>query len=654
MRRWNISSVFFLGVAGRRRLISFNPGKVNIITGASGTGKSALIKAIDYCLGSSKCELPIHIRRHAIAVGVKWVAGEQEMIIGRHIPPDGQATSTQMFATSGKNLTLPSGLDDFDGATTLGAAKSFIQRAFGIGDLGSISDSSREAKGRATVRHVTPYLFVTKEVIDSETVLLHGLEQADKAKDIVETMPYFLRATDEEGAMVERRLRQLQRAIAIEESRARNRQAAETALKNRAIGLLTEAHRFSLSDAPTREATEDELIEKLREVAQTEIEPTTYPNEGELGALHAQRRDFLADLDTARRKRQAARTALADATGFEKVVVRQRNKLALAEHLKLGSGAQVCPLCDAPSERGRETAAALAKALTKIRDESLAVERVRPQLVEHEETLISEIGTLNRRLREVDASIASWLRQTDETRRLATVAQARAHLQGKIAYFLETSDDEPRKLGADLTVLREEAEQLEAQVDRESKEIRLKRAESKVSQYASEALSFLPTVAPCVQSELYFSSKEPEVRVIEAGSKGAMLRMPDVGSDQNYLAIHIAVAFGLQRYFAEVDAPVPGVLVFDQISRPYFPAQSTDEDEKAISGGEEDEDIQAMRRHIDFLFKEVDRRNDLQVLLIEHAYFEDDARYVAATRERWTRSSGDALIPNDWPLRDRD
>src|SRR5690606_26426284 len=85
MKRWNIANVFFLGMTGRRQDISLKPNEVNIITGASGTGKSALIKAVDYCLGSSKCELPIHIRRHAIAVGVKWVADEEELIIGRHI-----------------------------------------------------------------------------------------------------------------------------------------------------------------------------------------------------------------------------------------------------------------------------------------------------------------------------------------------------------------------------------------------------------------------------------------------------------------------------------------------------------------------------------------------------------------------------------------
>lgn len=106
-----------------------------------------------------------------------------------------------------------------------------------------------------------------------------------------------------------------------------------------------------------------------------------------------------------------------------------------------------------------------------------------------------------------------------------------------------------------------------------------------------------------------------------------------------------------QRYFERIEAPVPGLLVLDQVSRPYFPTRGEDADEQEIEGGEEDEDIQAMRRHIDFLFKETARRKGLQMLLIEHAYFADDPRYVAATRERWTRASKKALIPLDWPVR---
>jgi hypothetical protein len=36
-----------------------------------------------------------------------------------------------------------------------------------------------------------------------------------------------------------------------------------------------------------------------------------------------------------------------------------------------------------------------------------------------------------------------------------------------------------------------------------------------------------------------------------------------------------------------------------------------------------------MRLHTDFLFTEAAQRTGLQVLLVEHAYFADDPRYVA-------------------------
>lgn len=650
MTRWNIASIFFLGASGRRRDVVLEPGSMNIITGASGTGKSTLIKAIDYCLGSGKCELPVHVRRRSLAVGVKWVAGDQEMILGRLIPPDGQVTSTRMFATGGRNLSLPATVEDFDGATTLEAAKAFIERAFGIGDLVDEKDEGSSSRGRATVRHVTPYLFVTKEVIYSESVLLHGLEQADKARDLVASMPYFLRATDEASAIAERRLRQLRRALEREEARARSRATAETALKQRTISLLTEAHRIGLANPPSPERSEGELLADLKSISETVLAASAYPSEGELSALHVRRREVLAELAAARRRSQATRAAIAEASGFEGAVGRQRSKLLLAEHLHLGDSDGVCPLCAAPSELGQKTARALQDTLAVVRAESAAVGRVKPKLVEHDQTLAEEVSRLNAELRRVDDQIETWLRQSDETRRLADLSQTRAHLLGRISYFLEATIDEARQPTRDLTVLRAEIEDIESRVDREAREIKLRRAEAKISQFASEILSVLPTVAPCIGSELDFSSRQPEVTVVEADTD-AILRMPDVGSDQNYLAIHLALSFALQRYFETVDAPVPGLLVLDQISRPYFPTRGEDEDETEIAGGAEDEDIQAVRKHVAFLFAEVARRADLQVLLIEHAYFADDPQYVAATHERWTRASGKALIPLDWPMR---
>lgn len=350
----------------------------------------------------------------------------------------------------------------------------------------------------------------------------------------------------------------------------------------------------------------------------------------------------------------AAQTVINEVSGFEGTVRRQREKLQLASYLKLDHVGQVCPVCDQPSDAGANAVEAIRATLLKVSSESAAVDRVRPRLIDYDNTLQDKRAEINTQLRSVDDNIRTLLRQSEDARMFASLAHLRAHLLGRVSFFIETMSDEGRSEGKDLNVLRSQIRDLEGLVDRDARLVRLRRAERKISQYATEGFSNLPTIEPCVGSELDFSSSLPDVAVIEAGTS-IVLHMSDIGSDQNYLAIHIALSFALQHFLGEEGSPVPGVLVFDQISRPYFPAKGEEQrDERTIqtAGDEaEDEDIRAMRRHVDFLFAETARQPDLQVILIEHAYFADDPRYVAATRERWTRASGRGLVPSDWPIR---
>lgn len=649
MTRWNVETIFFLGVNGERRDVSFKAEEVNIITGASGTGKSTLIKALDYCLGSKNCELPVHVKRRCVAVGVKWVRGDNEMIVGRIIPPVGQKSSAYMFAANGRNLALPNSLEAFEGATNLATAKGFLERAFGIGDLPDDADTTGAARGRATVRHVTPYLFVTKEVIYSETVLLHGLEDKDKASDIVETLPYFLKVADEGSAADERELRQLRKSLQHEEQRERQRLAEETVNRDRAFALVSEGHSLGLLGKPEADLSEETLMSQLRGVSSAVPGLVDMPSDSELGPLYERRRILLADLNRNRREQQAARVAVGEAQGFKGAVSRQRNKLMLAEHLGLDSLASHCPICESETDKGQEAASAISAALEKIRDESAAVERVEPRLQLYGRQIAEENTRLRSELKRLDDDIAAALRRIDESGKFRELQQVQAHFMGRVSYFLEAPKAVAARPARDLSVLRTQIANLEARVDRGAREVRLRSAENQVSSYASEAFKVLPTVEPCNGARLMFSARKPDIAIIEKGTE-AVLRMPDVGSDQNYLAVHIALAFALQRHFEERASPVPGLLVLDQISRPYFPARE-DGDETEVSGRPEDDDIIAMRKHIDYLFAEVASRTGLQVILIEHAYFADDARYVNATRERWTRPSKRALIPLDWPER---
>lgn len=644
MSRWNIANIFFLGEEGRLRTIKLEPG-INIITGASGTGKSTLIKAIDYCLGSSTCELAAYVRRHSIAVGVKWVSDGAEMITGRIIPPLSQKSSGTMFVSTGRDLPLPRQISEFEGTTTLKSAKARIEQAFGIGDLAGEPHEVGMQRWRASVRHATAYMFVTKEIINNEKALLHGLDQADEAKGIIETMPYFLRVVNEESVIQERKLRELRQRYDREERRQRTQKASDSEFRTVAIRLLMDAQRCNMiSVFPDNQATDEDLKAALVAARKSPASYSVNPDENELPALYTERRRLLSELDNQRRRVRATQTALTEMEEFKGTVQRQYEKLELSEHIrKIGA---VCPVCESPSQKGQSIAGALQITLQTIRSESAAVESVKPRLVEHDQLLHDELKGLNTDLRKVNERIATWVRQNEENKRFESASTYRANLLGKISLFLELSPAQ-RPPGANLEVLLSQIEELEAKVNHAARKVLLDRAQRKISDRMTKSIVDLPTKKPCFDVDIEFYARPPEVAVIERG-QNAVLRMVDLGSDENCLAIHVALAFALQSFFKEAGAPVPGFLAFDQISRPYYPTRG-EEDETLIIG--EDEEILAMRKHINFLFNEAEAQRDLQVLLIEHAYFADDPRFVKATRERWTRDSGKALIPIDWPQR---
>lgn len=666
MKRWNIQSIFFIGEEGAFRVVTLKPGRVNVITGASGTGKSAVIKALDYCLGSSECQLPVYVRRRCVAVGVKWVRGEDEMISCRQVPLVGKLPNSYMYVTTGRNLKVPRSVGSFEGRGTVAVSKVRLGVAFGI-EAASVSEQDlpgKEFSERPSIRQFTPYVFVTKEVIDSETVLLHGLDDNRKAQHILSTMPYFLGAVTESTVVAERRLRQARRALETDIAREEARLAKDTQVKQRARVLLSEAQQLGLVGSPPAAADENVLIGLLQDATSQIVRPLQYPGADQLDRLQEQRREALKELNQTKRRLRAISLEEQESIDYESAVNTQHEKLRIAEHLHLLDVPSSCPICDSQTVVGTVVANAIKQSLIKIRAESSAVGHLRPQLSAAADQMSKRVEELGSRLRELDASVSSALSQMAEAKRHADLSQLQAFFRGKATYFLETINDQLLRPAKDLSKQRDEISELEGLVDADNRKIRLRRAEDAVSRFASDIFSKLPKVEPCVEADLLFSAREPQVNVVEAGINGAVLSMADLGSDQNWLAVHIALAFGLQRHFETARRPVPGVVVLDQLSRPYFPNQGRDDieesddltdatydnlpDELSIHG---DEDYLAMRQHIDFLFDEVKSRNGLQVLLLEHAYFASDPRYVEATRERWTRASGEGLIPRDWKLR---
>jgi hypothetical protein len=80
------------------RIVDFEPGMANVISGASKTGKSAVIPIIDYCLASGKCSIPVGTIRKACSwFGIVIQTVEGQKLLARREPGDAKQTNDMML-----------------------------------------------------------------------------------------------------------------------------------------------------------------------------------------------------------------------------------------------------------------------------------------------------------------------------------------------------------------------------------------------------------------------------------------------------------------------------------------------------------------------------------------------------------------------------
>ncbi len=91
------------------RIIKFEKGRVNVITGGSRTGKSAIIPIIDYCLASSECQIPIDtIRDHSAWYGLLVETETEQLLLARK-GPEGRDASDSFYLLRGEAVKHPTG-----------------------------------------------------------------------------------------------------------------------------------------------------------------------------------------------------------------------------------------------------------------------------------------------------------------------------------------------------------------------------------------------------------------------------------------------------------------------------------------------------------------------------------------------------------------
>lgn len=191
-----IKSIVIFNKNGDKRIVPLKQG-VNIITGESKTGKSALVEIIDYCLCSTQCTIPKgKITDFSYLYTLIMVIGEQTYIIARYNRELGGKMFFSKENTSFDTENLD--LQYFDDTTALPYqdVKNKIEAALGM-FVTNMTDNN-EQKGKASLRNMVSYMFQHQNLIASKFALFYRFSDFYKRKEVINQFPVFAGMVNQE------------------------------------------------------------------------------------------------------------------------------------------------------------------------------------------------------------------------------------------------------------------------------------------------------------------------------------------------------------------------------------------------------------------------------------------------------------------------
>ena len=630
---------------GERRDVKFKLRALNIVTGASKTGKSALLDIVDYCWGRAECTVP----EGEIRKCVSWFAvhfdkkGEGILIARKNPGPAGRA-SDEIYFTRGVD-EIPADPSVFHKNITGDGLTKQLSTILGISENVHVpEEGSTRRPLEASSRHAILFCLQAQDEIANRRLLFHRQGEQFFPQAIRDALPYFLGSVDEDRFLALKRYQDSRKRLRRLERDYTEAQAISREESSAARNLLGEARRASLI-APDRQPDDANGVLALLKEA-TEPRPMTLSAvddpQADLTMLEERRASLRRQLQDVREEISDLERLNREASEF---VVEAREQEARLTSLDLISDpdqetGQVCPLCDSYLPVPVPAVAEIQASLADLQSQLRSVQRDAPRLQERLAALSSTRANLTEDLRSVQNDIVKRIQDSERLRIQQNQFTEQARVAGRIAYYLEnvTAIGKDSELSRKLEQLRAEIAELEAQLDDDAAHERLMTALSLVGRDLTGFATQLGLEHG--QNPLRLDIKH---LTVVADTDDGPLSLSQMGSGDNWVGYHVAAHLSLHKLFYRRGRPVPGLLMLDQPSQAHYPPEHDDD---GRIDGLPDEDQTAVRRLFELIHNYCGHvAPDMQIIVADHVELLDDW-FQRSIAERWRR--GAALIPQSW------
>jgi hypothetical protein len=226
------------------RVLDLRPGLVNVISGASKTGKSAVIPIIDYCLGADKCAIPVGVIRENCAwFGIVVDTIEGQKLVARREPGDQQGTG-DMVLIEAPEVDVPGRIHQK--STNVDAVKSVLNRLAGLSNLDFEPGAEGTYRARPSFRDLMAFTFQPQNIVANPDVLFFKADTTEHREKLRTIFPYVLGAVT--GAVLQARfeLDRLNRILRRKEAELRGIISATSAWQLEAQGWIRQAIELGL------------------------------------------------------------------------------------------------------------------------------------------------------------------------------------------------------------------------------------------------------------------------------------------------------------------------------------------------------------------------------------------------------------------------
>lgn len=609
------------------RRLPFEPGKVNVVTGASRTGKSAVTPIIDYCLGARTCAISVQTIRDACAwFGVVVRTPQGEKLFARR-EPGLQRTTEDMFLLEAANVEVPHEIPAKN--TNADHVRRMLDELCGLTNLDfSAGTTSSGFAGRPSFRDLGAFVFQPQNIIANRDVLFYKADTHEHREKLRTIFPYVLDAITPELLAKQHELQQLERELRRKDRELKDAQEVSAQWVAEIQSKVTEALELGLlpSSAPSNLALE-ELLDLLREIVKRtdvnlQVSATTISDAlNELMKLEKEEAENSRSLGGLRRRLSEMKRLRESASSYHEALQIQRDRLKVADWLATQhTGNEECPVCGGDLGESGSKLKQLVCALAEIEKTAGVTQEIPAAFDKEYQRVQTEARETAEKLEAVQIRRHALEQTSAEVRERQFKASRASRFVGSLENALQIYErlGQDSKLVAEVAKLRERVTALRQEISASDVDGRKRRAVARVNAYAGKRLAGLDVERP--DDPISLSIQDLSIQV-ERQQRSDYLW--EIGSGSNWLAYHLAVMLGLQEFFVGLKhSPVPGLLLFDQPSQVYFPKRlaARPEEEEQDPQLTDDEDVEAVRKAFEVMAQDVvDAKGRLQIIVLDHA-----------------------------------